>query len=520
MPQPVKVLRYQGNEIISSEAPEHDSEPFAAVDLGSNSFHLLVARYSQGQLKVIDRIREMVRLAAGLDAQDFLDESGQARALECLARFGERLRDIPPDRLRVVGTNTLRKAKNPAEFAGRAEALLGHEIDIISGVEEARLIYVGASRTMPAIDGDQLFIDIGGGSTELAAGRGIQPLILESLNMGCVAMSRRHFAGGEITTAGFANARKAARLELRPVVHHFRSQCWERVAGASGTIRAAGSALQELGISDEIITVAALEELISVMLARGHTDELKFSLISAERMPVFPGGIAILVEVMQALAIEKVAVSQGALREGILFDLIGRSSEEDARVRTVRAMEQRYHVDEEQADRVELTAVTLLEQVANSWRLDHPVFRQMLIWAARLHEIGLDIAHAHYNRHGAYLLEHSDMPGFNRNEQQLLAFIVSVHRRRLVNFKSSGALPTSWHERAMYLAVVLRLAVLFNRSRTYEFPDLLSLSASDHALKLSLSSGWLESNPLTLADLEQEQAYLKSVDYDLQLIMV
>lgn len=511
---------YQGSEIISNEPTEQSTEPFAAVDLGSNSFHLLVASYSQGQLKVIDRIREMVRLAAGLDAQDFLDESGQIRALECLARFGERLRDIPPERLRVVGTNTLRKAKNPAEFAGKAEELLGHEIDIISGIEEARLIYVGASRTMPAIDGDQLFIDIGGGSTELAAGKGVQPLLLESLSLGCVAMSRRHFPDGEITAAGLAHARTSARLELRPVAQRFCYQKWERVAGASGTIRAAGNALQELGISDQFITIAALEELLALMLAKGHTDKLKFASISEERMPVFPGGIVVLVEVMQALGIDKVVVAQGALREGILFDLIGRSSEEDARVRTVRAMEQRYHVDEEQADRVELTAVTLLEQVAASWLLDNQVFRQMLIWASRLHEIGLEIAHSQYNKHGAYLLEYSDMPGFNRNEQQLLAFIVGTHRRKFANFDNAGALPNSWRERAIRLAIILRLAVLFNRSRTYEFPDLLNLSAADHALKLSLSSGWLELNPLTLADLEQEQEYLKSVGYELQLIMV
>jgi exopolyphosphatase/guanosine-5'-triphosphate,3'-diphosphate pyrophosphatase len=459
----------------------------------------------------------MVRLAAGLDEHDFLDESGQSRALECLARFGERLRDVPPDRLRVVGTNTLRKAKNPAEFAGKAEELLGHEIDIISGIEEARLIYVGASRSMSAIDGDQLIVDIGGGSTELAAGKGVQPLVLESLSMGCVEMSRRHFPDGDITAAAFANARKSARLELRPVAQRFRKQLWERVAGASGTIRAAGSVLQELGISEQIITVAALEKLIAVMLAAGHTDKLKFSSISAERMPVFPGGIAILVEVLQGLEIAELVVAQGALREGILFDLIGRASEEDARIRTVRAMEQRYHVDEDQANRVESTAVTLLEQVAVDWNLNQPASRQMLSWAARLHEVGLDIAHAHYHTHGAYLLEHSDMPGFNRSEQQLLAYIVGAHRRRFASIDKVAGLPKGWRKRAANLALLLRLAVLFNRSRTSEFPDLLGLSVDDRIVKLRLSRSWLDVNPLTLADLEQEQAYLQDVGYDLQL---
>ena len=292
------------------------------------------------------------------------------------------------------------------------------------------------------------------------------------------------------------------------------------MAGASGTIRAAGSVLQELGISEQVITVAALEKLISVMLAKGHVNELEFSSISAERMPVFPGGIAILVEILQALDIHELLGAQGALREGVMFDLIGRASEEDARIRTVRAMEKRYHVDEEQANRVELTAVTLLKQVAAGWHLDQVVSEQMLTWAARLHEVGLDIAHAHYHTHGAYLLEHSDMPGFNRSEQQLLAFIVGAHRRKFAAVEKAGSLPKVWRERAVHLTILLRLAVLFNRSRTYEFPDLLNLTVDDRAVKLSLSSSWLDLNPLTLADLEQEQAYLKSVDYDLQLTTV
>jgi exopolyphosphatase/guanosine-5'-triphosphate,3'-diphosphate pyrophosphatase len=481
---------------------------------------LLVASYSQGQLKVIDRIREMVRLAAGLDAHDCLDEAGQVRALECLARFGERLRDIPPDRLRVVGTNTLRKAKNPAEFVGNAEDLLGHEIDIISGIEEARLIYIGASRSMPAVEGDQLFVDIGGGSTELAAGRGFQPRVLESLSLGCVAMSRRYFSGGEITAEGFAQARTAARLELRPVAERFRCQSWERVAGASGTIRAAGKVLEELGYTEQAITIPALEKVILILLGNGHVDEVSFSSIPAERMPVFPGGLAILVEVMQALGIAELMVSQGALREGLLFDLIGRSSEEDARIRTVRAMEQRYHVDENQANRVEQSALVLYEEVADNWGLNQPTFRQMLRWAARLHEVGLDIAHAHYHRHGAYLLEHSDMPGFNRSEQLLLATIVKAHRRKFLTVEDAAVLPKGWPERVLYLAIILRLAVLFNRSRTHEFPDLLNLVAHGRVLTVQISSDWLAANPLTLADLEQEQEYLLAADWELQLVVV
>jgi len=490
------------------------------VDLGSNSFHLLVASYEHGQLKVVDRLREMVRMAAGLDANQYLDDASQQRALECLARFGERLRDIPPERLRVVGTNTLRKARNPAEFVGRAEELLGHELDIISGVEEARLIYVGVSRTLPAIAGDQLIIDIGGGSTELAAGNALKPHVLESLYMGCVSMSRAHFPDGRITAMGIAAARTAARLELRPVVQRFRQFSFERCAGASGTIRAAANVLAEMGLAEHQITSAGLETLVARMVECGHVDDLGFTAMSNERIPVFPGGIAILIEVMEQLGIEELEVAPGALREGILFDLIGRSSEEDSRVRTVRSMEKRYHVDSEQADRVELTALSLFDQVAVDWKLNDPSLRQMLIWSARLHEIGLDIAHAQYHRHGAYLLRHSDLPGFTRNEQAVLSAVVRAHRRKLVVDDVVGGVPNDWGKRVVRLTILLRLAVLFNRSRTYEFPDRLQIKASRRTVSLQMSAAWLQANPLTLADIETEQNFLQASGYELTLLLL
>jgi exopolyphosphatase/guanosine-5'-triphosphate,3'-diphosphate pyrophosphatase len=496
------------------------AELMAAVDLGSNSFQVLVASYSHGQLKVIDRLREMVRLAGGLDKNQCLDPASQERALDCLARFGERLRDIPADRVRVVGTNTLRKAKNPADFLAKAQELLGHEIDIISGVEEARLIYVGVSHTLPAIDGKQMFVDIGGGSTELAGGTGFQPQMLDSLSMGCVSMSLKHFPAGNLTAGGFANARTAARLELRPVAGRYRGVAWDRAGGASGTIRAAAEVLIEMGLIEQHITIGALEQLIDSMTAAGHIERLNMPALSAERAPVFAGGISILVEVMQALQLAKLEVTQGALKEGILYDLIGRSTDEDSRIRTVRAMEARYHVESEQADRVELTALSLLEQVAPEWQLEPPIMRQVLSWAARLHEIGLDIAHAHYHRHGAYLLEYSDMPGFTSNEQKLLACLVGGHRRKFDLAGIKKAVPKAWAEKTKRLTILLRLAALFNRSRTSESPELLMIAASGRKIRLSLSADWLGANPLTRADLECEQAYMKGSGYELVLVEV
>lgn len=509
------------SQASAAPPPEPDGELMAAVDLGSNSFQLLVASFSHGQLQVVDRLREMVRLAAGLDHEQKLDSERQQLALDCLARFGERLRDIPPDRVRAVGTNTLRKARDQARFLREAEALLGHEIDIISGIEEARLIFVGVSRSLREVDGPHLIIDIGGGSTEIAGGEGYQPTQLESLYMGCVSMSQTFFPAGTITAGDFERARTAARLELRPVAGRFRTTPWVRAAGASGTIRAASNVLRELGFAtDGVVTVAALERLIAQLIAAGHVDELDLPGLSEQRAAVFPGGIAILVEVLSELRIAELVTTQGALREGIIYDLVGRLSDEDSRLRTVRAMEARYHVDQAQADRVEATALHFYDQVVNAWRLHPPNARNLLAWSARLHEIGLDIAHAQYHLHGAYLLQHADMPGFNRNEQLLLAAMVGSHRRKLVPERIAATAPKGAAKRAQRMAILLRLAVLFNRSRTEEAPAVMRMTAAGKQLRLELSQGWLEANPLTLADLEQEQAYLLAVGYELDVVSV
>ncbi len=497
-----------------------DSELLAAVDLGSNSFHLIVASFAQGQLRVVDRLREMVRIAAGLDKGKNLDAASQIRALECLARFGERLRDIPPERLRVVGTNTLRKARDPTDFLHKAEAMLGHDIDVVSGIEEARLIFIGASRSLPEVSGRHMVIDIGGGSTELAGGMGYQPDRLQSLGIGCVGMSRKFFPKGKITRKRFDEARTAVRLELRPYAGMFSGAQYERVAGASGTIRTAMDVLSGLKFDESGISLPALERLIALIIEQGHVERLELPGLSMERVPVFAGGIAILTEVMSFLGIEKLLAAQGAMREGILYDLIGRLGDEDSRVRTVRSMESRYHVDVSQAERVEQTALTLFEQVADSWKLRRPNARNLLGWAARLHEIGLDIAHSSYHKHGAYLLEHSDMPGFTRNEQAILAGLVGLHRRKLTAANVSAVTSAGWGKRTLRLAIILRLAVLFNRSRSYEFPDTFRMLAKRRSITLQLSQEWLNSNPLSLADLQCEMGYLEAVGLELNILPV
>lgn len=489
-----------------------DSQVLGAVDLGSNSFHMVIARFSHGQLVVMDRLRETVRLAAGLDRHSRLDAASQRRALACLARFGERLRSLHAGRVRVVGTNTLRRARgrDAERFRDRAHRALGHPVEVIAGIEEARLIYLGVSHSLPKLRGTQTVVDIGGGSTEIIQGRGSRPDVMESLYMGCVGLTAQAFPGGRITTRAFRTARQVARLELEPVRARFLHRTPVRVVGASGTIRATADVLTALGRARKGITVKDLEFLIRRLIAAGHVSRLQLPGLAADRAEVLPGGVAILVEVMAALGLQRMVVAEGALREGILYDMVGRLTDEDVRVRTVRAMQARFRIDTGQARRVGEAALGLLQQVAPGWGLQRDADRNLLAWAGALHEIGLDIAHAHHHHHGAYLLENADMPGFTRDEQRLLAAVVRCHRRKFAGDPFAG-LPREWRSRALRLVVLLRLAVLCNRGRHSRPEPLLRLRAAGDDVEVSLPAAWLGANPLTQADLEQECRHLKAV---------
>ncbi len=488
-------------------------EIIAAVDLGSNSFHMVVARNQRGNLAIIDRLREMVRLAGGLDDEGNLSEEAQQRALECLARFGQRLVDFQAHNVRAVGTNTLRRARNRRDFLAEAESALGFPIEVVAGVEEARLVYLGALHTLPAQGQRRLVVDIGGGSTELVVGEGVEPLALESLYMGCVGMSQQFFSDGRINAKNMDAARMYARLELRPVKASFRSLGWSVAIGTSGTIRTVQEVQRQMS-GEPHITRDGLSGIIDALTGAGKIKKLSLPGLSAERAPVFPGGVAILAEVFETLRLESMTAADGALREGILFDMLGRLSDEDARVRTVRDMERRYHVDGDQATRVEETALSILDQVMEAWLLSSALARQMLGWASRLHEIGLDIAHAQYHRHGAYLLEHADMPGFPSQEQMLLALLVLNHRRKLALGAIAG-IAVGWQQKCVKLIVILRLAVLLNRTRAPAFLPAFQLVPGTDALEIRFPPGWLSEHPLTRADLQREVGYLRTAGIDL-----
>lgn len=493
-----------------STSASGQSSMVAAVDLGSNSFHMVVARPVSGNINVMDRLREPVRLASGLDADNELTAEARQRALACLERFGQRLRDMPQGSVRAVGTNTLRKAHNSDEFLEAAAAALGHPIEVIAGVEEARLIYLGVSHTLPDEAGKRFVMDIGGGSTELIIGERFEPIYMESLYMGCVSLSQSCFADGVITAKAFQRALIAAGQELQPVEQIYRRLGWNSAVGSSGTIRTTRDVVRAMGWSDSGITLDSLKRLREAMIDAGHVNKLgSLQGLPAERATVFPGGVAILLATFEALRIERMQVSDGALREGLLYDLLGRIRHEDVRGRTIAALSERYHVDETQARRVTQSAKLILRQVASAWKLDSDNAENLLIWAAQLHEIGLAVAHSGYHKHGAYLLEFSDLPGFSRQEQRMLAVLVRVHRRKFASsvFK---ALPPVQRDMMLRLALVLRLAVLLHRSRLDDALPAFSIKAGNKSLALTFADGWLEQHPLTQADLAQEAEMLKA----------
>ena len=477
---------------------------------------MVVARYSHGQIVIIDRLREMVRLAEGVEENGRIDKDVAARALACLERFGQRLRDMRANDVRVVGTNALRLAKRKQSFLERAREALGHPIEIISGMEEARLIYCGVVHSMPSEPGKRLVVDIGGGSTEMIIGEGVTPLQLESLQMGCVSLSEKFFGDGKLSQKRIDHARVAARLELEPVQAAFRRRGWDRAMGSSGTIRTIGEAIRELDPQATTITKAGIARVLSYVASAGHIRDLKLTPITEDRRPIFPGGIAVLAEVFEVLGITEMKVADGALREGLLYDMVGRFTDEDARERTVRAMQQRYHVDLEQSERVERTALNFLEQTREVWKLQDPLTELALKWAAQLHEIGLDVSHNGYHRHGAYLLENADMPGFPREEQRLLARLVGGHRRKLALEGLDELLPP-WDRQAIDLIVLLRLAVLIHRGRSGVALPNIDLIAKPRALEMRFPGRWLKDHPLTAADLQQETDYLKTHGFRLRV---
>ncbi len=494
----------------------HNSKPqqVAAVDLGSNSFHMIVAELRANEIVVLDRLREMVRLGSGLTSEGDLTDEIQERALGCLERFGQRLRKLPPGSVRAVGTNTLRVARNAGPWLAKAETALGHPIEIIAGIEEARLIYQGVSQSLASDGKHRLVMDIGGGSTEYIIGVDQTPLQKESLRMGCVSMSMAQFPDGRITAKRFKRAVLVAERELEPFQHLFHSRQWSQAVGASGTLRTTHKLLLSRGWSRGGISAEGLDRLVDAVIAAGRMNKTDFPDLDPERYPSFPGGLAIIKGTFEALDITHMQISDGALREGLLHDLLGRINHEDIRDRTVVALATRYHVETEHARQIQVTLDDFLDQFDFPAALDRETASQWLKWAVELHDIGRDIAHSGYHKHGAYILENADLPGFSTQDQRLLATLVRSHRRKFP-LKLFKELHSPWDETGKWLAVLLRLAILLHRSRILNALPPIRLHLSKSAVRLAFPRNWLDEHPLTVADLEQESAYLQAAGIDL-----
>ncbi len=471
----------------------------AAVDLGSNSFRLIVGRVEDSQIYAQDNLKEAVRLAAGLSGDRMLDIASQARGLAALRKFGQRLRGFGSESVRAVATNTLRVAKNAGSFLEQAQEALGFTIEVISGREEARLIYLGVAHSLPDPGHKQFVFDIGGGSTEFIIGRGFEPIVLESLYMGCVSYSLRYFPDGRIDKQSLREAELAALRELEAIVRIYREVGWDFAVASSGSAKAILEILELNGFSAGGITREGLAQLRAELLRAGHVGRLALAGLRADRQPVLPGGFAIMSAVVEAFRLERIDFSDGALRLGVLYDLLGRHAHHDQRDATAEAFMRRYQVDARQALRVTGTALRLLEQALPAARDPDDSDRRFLGWAGALHEIGLSVAHASYHKHSAYILENADMPGFSRMDQARLARLALAHRGKLERVRAVAPSERDW-----LLILCLRLAVILHRTRDDELAGALLLLPQRKGYVVGMNEAGLRGRPLTLALLEEE----------------
>ncbi|RKF21508.1 Ppx/GppA family phosphatase [Alginatibacterium sediminis] len=487
------------------------SQTIAALDLGSNSFHLLIADLEDGELRVRDRVKEMVRMGWGLKSDGSLDAETWERALECLSRFGERLRELQSGNVRIVGTKTLRSLKKSEQFLAQAEQLLGHPIEIISGDEEARLVYVGVARYKTPKQGKRLVIDIGGGSAEVILGQALDIELKESLDMGCVALTRRFFKQSKVSAKRLQKAHVYCAGQLQPVVQAFLRETWDECLGASGTIKAVAQVCIAQQWSEGAITLKSLNKIVKLYQEHSST-ELSIDGLSKDREPVFLGGVVVLRALFEGLGIESMISAQWAIREALLYELTGRLDHHDIRPASIQKLSERFHVDQDYAELVSLNACHLLEQASENWNLDTQQATQALQWAAKLILVGLDISHSDFHKHGSYIVQHFDLAGFSRSEQQALAALVRAHRKRF----PSKLFPIQ-NTNLLRLCLLLRLAVILSRGKKNSVTDTIEFEVTKHTLRLTVSQEWVAESPLTIADLENEVRYYDDLGYRLLL---
>ncbi len=506
------------NSSTNNTNAELDYSLYAAIDLGSNSFHLIVIKKTEQQIQIIDSHKEMIRLRSGLDQDGYLTDKAINTGIDCLQKFGQLLKNIPSDQVRAVGTNTLRNAKNSRIFLSQAQDALGHDIDIVTGKEEARLIFLGVSHGLPNNHKQHLIIDIGGGSTEFIIGEDFKHKHLTSTEMGCVSISQMFFKDGKITSQACKKATNYCRRILKPHSSKLVKKGWDDAIGASGSIKAIGNILKECEYTEREITLAGMLKIQKALIKAGTIeDAIQQGLkgLKEERFPVFIGGLMVLTSAFQELKIIKMLVSDNALREGLIYDNLGRLNQKDVREASVTALQKWLKADEQQSERISITANKLLKDYKKSSKLTdkHLSFTKLLSWVAKLHETGMSLSYKRYRQHSAYLIENAELAGFSQQEQQILAIIVKNHQGKFNN-ADYEELEEKQTSKLIILTLLLRLAVLLHRGRKSDGID-VDLSVKEETITLKFKQEWLENHPLTDEDLDAEAKQFAKLGYQL-----
>lgn len=496
--------------------PMHDprdaaAAPLAAIDIGSNSFRLEIGQMEHGHYRRIDYIKDTVRLGGGLDAQGRLGEEAAERGLACLARFAARLKGFEPWQVRAVATQTLREASNRDQFLLRARSALGLPVEVISGREEARLIFAGVAQLQPS-PLPRLVIDIGGRSTELILGHARTPEVAESFQVGSVSLSMRWFPDGRLTAQGFRDAQVAAGAQFEEAIATFTPERWAEALGSSGTVGAVAQILAAEGITDGRITPEGLATLIERCVAAGSVDRLDFAGLRTDRRPVLPGGLCILYTLSALLGIDSLKPAKGALRQGVIVELDARlrsvqhARPLDMRDRSVAELQRRFAVDGPQARRVERAALALHDQLMDGDAARET--RRELGWAAALHEVGMVVSHHDHHRHSGYLVSHADAAGFAQGQQRHLGTLLLGQRGGLRKVEAA----LLGQPVAALQLLCLRLAVIACHARVDVSVAHWRLERRDGALRLGFRRGAAALDPRTLFLLREEAQAWEKVD--------
>lgn len=491
-------------------------EEYAVIDLGSNSFHMAIARYINGAIQVFYKQKQHVQLAIGLNEKNELSHEVMKRGIECLALFAERLKGFPAENVKIIATHTLRVAINRYEFLAEAMKVLPYPIEVISGPEEARLIYVGMKSTEPTNNIDvKVVIDIGGGSTEIALGKSFTPILTVSRPMGSVTYATQFFPQQKIDKVTFFQAQLSAKQQIKNIIEQIKNYNISMAFGASGTIKSIYNILLDIGVTDGIITPKRLNDLISYVLKFEHFQDIDYPSLSEERKQVFVSGLAIFSAIFEAFQLKELHYGQSALREGVLYELTGGDNYRNVRKKTAESLSKQYNIDNSHADQVTRTAKYLLTQWSKQTSITiDPSLTSLVYWAAQLHEIGLSINFSSIHKHSSYILQHSNLPGFNEEQQLLLSTLVRYHRKSI----DSNHFPyfSIFENKHIFpLLQILRLAILLNNQRTTEIDtsvfNLKTISNNNNAMLLEIEQPFAEKNQLILLDLEQEQKYWKTM---------